>query len=179
MRLADSPYLAEWLKNYKAGLGEIDTRRAMAIRAHGRAHEVKMKVVSRLQVCRGVTVGVDGWTNVRHDKVINLCPVGRGVAYYWSSVVLKKGASAKEQTKPIANGLKSIASAGVMVVAIVMDNEAVNAAVHRRLTKKLPILIHIPCAAHTVQLCVKKALKLPSIASCVSPPRPPPRIQAL
>ena len=167
MRLADSPHLRTWLEAYHKGSGEIATRKAVTLRAHVRAQEVKGRVIGKLRSCRGVTVGVDGWTNVRHDKVINLCPVGRSVAFYWDSVVLKRGATAEEQTEPISQGLRSIITAGILVVGIVMDNEAVNGAVHRRLLHEFPFLIHIPCAAHTLQLCVKKALKLDAIAPCV------------
>ena len=97
----DSPLLINWLVVYHQGTGEIASRKQLAVRAHVRAEEVKGRVIARLRTCKGVTVGVDGWTNVRHDKVINLCPVGRAVAYYWDSVVLKRGATAEEQAGPI------------------------------------------------------------------------------
>ncbi len=167
MQLADSPYLRTWLEAYVRGTGEIASRKAVALRAHMRAQEVKGRVVGKLRSCRGVTVGVDGWTNVRHDKVINLCPVGRSVAFYWDSVVLKRGATAEDQAEPISHGLRSIIKAGILVVGIVMDNEAVNGAIHRRILHEFPFLIHIPCAAHTLQLCVKKALKLDPVDPCV------------
>ena len=48
-----------------------------------------------------------------------------------------------------------------------MDNEAVNGAIYRRLLVDFPFLIHIPCAAHTLQLCVRKAMKLDPISPCV------------
>ena len=112
-------------------------------------------------------MGVDGWTNVRHDKVINLCPVGRSIAYYWDSVVLKRGATAEEQAGPIGDSLRSIIKSMISVVGIVMDNEAVNGAIYRRLLVDFPFLIHIPCAAHTLQLCVRKAMKLDPISPCV------------
>jgi hypothetical protein len=167
LQLADSPYLRAWLEAFIKGTGEIASRKQLAIRVHARAEEVKGRVIGKLRACRGVTVGVDGWTNVRHDKVINLCPVGRSVAYYWDSVVLKRGATAEEQAGPIADGIRSIVKAGILVVGIVTDNEAVNGAIHRRLIGEFPFLIHIPCAAHTLQLCVRKAMKLDPISPCV------------
>ena len=167
LRIADSPWLRLWLDAYVRGLGEIADRKALAIRAHARASQVKQQVIAKLRVCRGVTVGVDGWTNVRHDKVINLCPVGRAVAYYWNSVVLKRGATAEEQAEPVAEGLRSIITASIPLAAIVTDNEAVNGAMYRLLEEEFPFLIHIPCAAHTLQLCVRKVLKLSPVAPCV------------
>jgi len=171
LRIADSEYLQKWMDAYviaaNAGVEEVANRRALAAGAHAAATEVKGEVIAKLRRCRGVTVGVDGWTNVRHDKVINLCPVGRGVAYYWDSVVLKRGASAAEQAGPVTAGLRSIIDAGILVAAIVTDNEAVNGAMFKLLVGEFPFLLHIPCAAHTLQLCVKKALKLAPIAPCV------------
>jgi hypothetical protein len=167
LRTSDSPYLRLWLDAYTKGLGDIADRRALAIRAHTRAHQVKNQVIAKLRVCRGVAVGIDGWTNVRHDKVLNLCPVGRGIAYYWDSLVLKGSASAEEQVGPIAAGLRSIIKSAVPVVAIVTDNEAVNGAMYRLLEDEFPFLLRIPCAAHTLQLCVKKVIKLDPVAPCV------------
>ena len=167
LRTADSPFLKAWLDAYVRGTGELLSRRGLAVRAHVTAQTVRGHVIGRLRACRGVTVGIDGWTNVRHDKVINLCPVGRSVAYYWESVVLKKGASAEEQAVPIADGLRSIINAQVLVVGIVTDNEAVNGAMYRRLLAEFPFLIHVPCAAHTVQLCVRKAVRLGPLGHCV------------
>ena len=159
--------MRNWLIAYHQGTGEILTRKQLTVRAHMRAEEVKGRVIGKLRTCKGVTVGVDGWTNVRHDKVINLCPVGRTIAYYWDSVVLKRGATAEEQTVPIRDGLRSIIKSLISVVGIVMDNEAVNGAIYRRLLVDFPFLIHIPCAAHTLQLCVRKAIQLDPISPCV------------
>jgi hypothetical protein len=168
LRLAESPYLRDWLSAFlQAGTGEVATRKAVATRALLRARQVKGQVIAKLRACRGVTVGIDGWTNVRHDKVLNLCPVGRSVAYYWDSMVLKRGASAEEQAAPVAQGLRSIIDARVLVVAIVTDNEPVNGAMYRLLVDDFPFLVHIPCAAHTLQLCVKKVLRLGPMAPMV------------
>lgn len=34
-----------------------------------------------------VTLALDGWTNVNHNKVTNLILLSGGRAYYWKSVV--------------------------------------------------------------------------------------------
>jgi hypothetical protein len=123
-------------------------------------------VVNALRLGAGVTVGIDGWTNVRHEKVVNLVPVANGVAYYWDSLILKKRSTAKAQTKPVGDGLKNIMDQGVIVVGLVTDNEQVNYKLYRRLSKeRFQFLIHVPCAAHTVQLCVHAALALSPIVT--------------
>ena len=95
-------------------------------------------------------------------------PVSNGVADYWESIILKKRGTAKAQTKPVGDGLQSIMDQGVIVVGLVTDNEQVNYKLYRRLSKqRFQFLIHVPCAAHTLQLCVHAALALnPIIAIC-------------
>jgi hypothetical protein len=166
--LADSPKLHTWLHAWKRGSGAILSRRQVSAMAHKRVEEVRKAVISVLSLSSGVSVGVDGWTNVRHQKVINLCPVSRGVAYYWDSKVLPSSSSAVEQEPRVAEGIQSLITAGVRVTAIVTDNEKVNTALHRGLRRKFPFLLHIPCAAHTIQLCVKATLKLKPMQEVVS-----------
>ena len=167
-QLADSPALHLWLELHRRGDGAMLNRRQLAASLHDRVEGVMVQVIQRLAACGGVTVGIDGWTNVRHDKVINLCPLGRGVAYYWRSVVLQARADAQSQSGPISHHLLSLIDKGVRVVAIVTDNEAVNGAVYRRLRTDFPFLIHLPCAAHTIQLCVRKVMELPTVRTVVS-----------
>lgn len=164
--LADSPYLRRWLDLHRLGDGEVMGRRQLATNLQKRVDVVIEQVVVQLKKCHGVTVGIDGWTNPNHNKVINVCPVGRGVAYYWSSVVLRAFADAETQCPPIAAQLTSISSCA-RVVAIVTDNEAVNGALYKRLKVIFPFLIHIPCAAHTIQLCVRKVMALPTVERIV------------
>jgi hypothetical protein len=165
--LADSARLRTWLEAYRKGSGLVLGRRQVAARAAQRVAGVKQQVVDRLRACKGVTVGIDGWTNVRGDKVINVCPVGRGIAYYWDSLVMHGYATADDQHPLIANALRKLIAQGILVAGLVTDNEQVNVALFRKLANDFPFLIHIPCAAHTIQLCVKKAMKLPGIEDAI------------
>jgi hypothetical protein len=81
-RIADSPKLQRWVELLRKGDGTIATRRQMVGRAFERADVVRAQVAERLQASEGVTVGVDGWTNINGHKVLNLVPVAGGVAYY-------------------------------------------------------------------------------------------------
>ena len=49
---------------------------------HERAEAVRVQVVARLQEAMGVTIGLDGWTNVNGLKFINVVILAGGVAYY-------------------------------------------------------------------------------------------------
>ena len=82
---------------------------------------------------------VDGWMDQHQDvKVIHLCPMSGGKAYYWDSKVLEQGATALEQAPVILEGLQSLISAGVTVTAIVTDSEFINGALHHELKKFSP-----------------------------------------
>jgi hypothetical protein len=115
-----------------------------------------------------VTVCVDGWTNVRHDKVNNIVILCKGVAYYWGSITntLEKNTSTwiAEHLHP---KFDEMIQQGIEIVAFVADNEAVNEATYDILKSYYPFLIHIPCAAHTIQLCVKYILKCQGLAELV------------
>jgi hypothetical protein len=165
--LASSPLFHKSLLAFRQTDGSPPERRELAVQVFDNVRAMKPIVVARLRACSGVTVGMDGWTNVRHEKVINLVPVADGVAFYWDSVVLKKGGTAKQQLPLIAAGLDSILREGVVVVGVSSDNEGTNYALFALLVEQFKFLIHSPCAAHTIQLCVKYALALPSVADAL------------
>jgi hypothetical protein len=167
LRFADSPHLHRWLKAHSQGSGELLSRKRVAVLAHGRVQQVMQRVLTVLRSSMAITVGIDGWTNNNHVKVVNVVAVGRGVAYYWDSVLLRERSTAQAQHQPVLEKLESLIGKGVRVVALVTDNESVNSALFRRLKVDLPWLLHIPCAAHTIQLCVNKVMKLPLISGVV------------
>lgn len=128
-------------------------------------YQMKKKVIKKMKGIRTyVTIAIDGWTNVRHDKVINVLPICQGTAYYWSSAVNPlHNNSAENQYTILAPIIKDLIDHRVTIVGLVADNEAVNGALFKLLQKEYSFLIQIPCAAHTIQLCVKKMLELPAM----------------
>jgi hypothetical protein len=143
------------------------TRKELAAQVFDNVRAMKPVVINRLQASSGVTVGMDGWTNVRREKVINLVPVADGVAFYWDSVVLKQRSTAVAQLPLISAALQSIINEGVVVVGLSFDNESVNFTLFQLLLRNFRFLIHVPCAAHTIQLCVKSVLALPAVADAL------------
>ena len=168
MVLADSPVFQRMLYAFRQTLDPPPQRRQVSRQFAERVKAIRPQVLNALRLGAGITVGIDGWTNVRHEKVVDLVPVSNGVAYYWDSIILKKRSTAKAQTKPVGDGLQNIMDQGVIVVGLVTDNEQVNYKLYCRLSKqRFQFLIHVPCAAHTLQLCVHAALALnPIIAIC-------------
>jgi hypothetical protein len=165
--LIASPSFHKALNSYRQTAALPPTRRELSSQVFDNVREMKPEVLNRLRACPGVTVGMDGWTNVRHQKVINLVPVANGVAYYWDSVILKKRSTAKEQLPLIQAGLESIIKSGVILAGISFDNEMVNYSLFDLLAQHFPFLIHVPCAAHTIQLLVKSALSLPAVTDAL------------
>jgi hypothetical protein len=47
---------------------------------------LRARLIDRLRP-HSITVAADGWTNVNHEKVTNVCLIADGVAYYWCSIV--------------------------------------------------------------------------------------------
>lgn len=133
---------------------------------------MKQKLINKMisySASNPITLAYDGWTNIRGQKVTNVIPLCAGRAYYWYSIV---NASHKNTADWIAPKLKSslisIISKGIYVVALVADNESVNGACFRLLLPDFPFLIQVPCAAHVIQLIVKKILALDGINDVIS-----------
>ena len=139
------------LKRHQALLAQTLRQKVLkAARSHCRFHPL--------------TIGIDGWTNVRKDKVTNVVILCGGVAYYWCSIVNSAHHNtAKWLLDPLLKVLDDVKGHGLMFCALVTDNEEVNKTLHNLLLPHYPFLIRSPCAAHLLQLCVRKALSQPSI----------------
>jgi hypothetical protein len=148
--------------------GPLPSRQSLHGAVQQVANDTRAQVASLL---RGavITLAADGWTNVKRQKITNIVLMVNGVAYYWSSVV-NTGENTAEwlasQLLPIIRALGD--TYGARVIGVVVDNEAVNAAAHRLLLPDLPWLIHVPCAAHTIQLVVRSCLLKPEVVSTVA-----------
>lgn len=137
-----------------------NTMRKMLIQKH-RAMKDELIVLLKQQKC-AVSFVLDGWTNVVHSKVTNVLLVCRGKAYYWCSITNRSERNtAKYLSAALTPVIQSIENVGIPVVSYVADNEEVMSAAHRMLVTEFEALIRIPCAAHTIQLIVKKLLAQP------------------
>ncbi|MDR3742638.1 MAG: DUF domain-containing protein, partial [Terracidiphilus sp.] len=151
--------------------GAPPTRRSLreALLAH--ATSLRTRLISRLRNSQtAVSVAIDGWTNVRHDKVTNVLVLQGGQAFYWCSITNDAESNTADwlasRLRPVLDTLMS--THRVRVVALVADNEAVMGALHTRLERDYPFLIRVPCAAHTIQLAVRDCLASDEHARTVS-----------
>lgn len=68
----------------------LPSKHALGLAQVQLANDLRSRLINRLRqfgVHSPVTVGVDGWTNVRRDKVTNILPLCASNAYYWTSIV--------------------------------------------------------------------------------------------
>lgn len=142
-------------------------RRAVKESQMHQAQQLRIKLVSTLQsFCRAspITVAMDGWSNVNMVKVTNVVLLCGGRAYYWCSIVNSRhhntAAWLRDALVEVMNGLQG---RGLIFAGLVLDNEAVNGALFNLLEPTFPFLVHSPCAAHILQLCIDHSLKLPAI----------------
>ena len=150
----------------------IGNRRALKQHQSILAQQLREKVVKAARThCRShpLTIGIDGWTNVRQDKVTNVVILCGGVAYYWCSIVnTSHHNTAKWLLEPLLQVLDDIKGHGLIFSALVTDNEAANKTLHNLLLPHYPFLIRSPCAAHLLQLCVRKALIQPTVEPIIT-----------
>jgi hypothetical protein len=162
LSLIESPHFLSMIDKSRSSRSALPSRKTLRIEQRT-LHDLRrlqvLDILSSSHVC--TTIAIDGWTNVRHDKVTNILPIVEGRAYYWTSVV---NSTEKNNARWLSSNLKpildSLINNKVKVVALVMDNEAVNWSMFRQLKRDMPFLVPVPCASHTIQLCVNKILDL-------------------
>lgn len=115
-----------------------------------------------------VTLAIDGWTNVRSNKVINLLLISNGVAYYYCSVEnwdnLNNAEWLVSQLKEQINNLLLL---GIRLTSVTSDNDNVMKTTCKILNQLFPVLIHVPCSAHILQLCLKKICEIPKVKDII------------
>ncbi|MGH7239679.1 MAG: DUF domain-containing protein [Candidatus Saccharimonadales bacterium] len=165
LQLIERHDFLDLLYAFRASTDAPPTRQTLRLAQTIAAQQLRQQVLNairRQSVSAPVTIAYDGWTNVKQEKVTNVIPLCGGKAYYWQSIVntVERNTAEWVSTR-LKDSLDSLADEGVMIVAIVADNESVNQATYKRLVVEFPFLVQVPCAAHTLQLIVKKIINLP------------------
>jgi len=167
-RLVETAEFREFLAS--VGISQLPSRATMRSNILKQSQALRQKVVATLSAAlTPLSLAADGWTNVRHDKVTNIVLLTGGKALYWASLVNADSKNSADWLAPriAAHMRQLIREHSLRVVAFVADNEAVNGAVHRALLVDFPFLVHVPCAAHTIQLIVRDALAADPYQKCV------------
>ena len=147
--------------------GLLPSRQALRAATIAASQQMGQEVASKLQDAV-VTIACDGWTNVKQQKVTNAVLMISGRAFYWKSFVN----TGENNAAWLAAQLRSLITSLILqqrarVIGVVVDNESVNYAAFKLLSPDFPFLVHIPCAAHTVQLVVRNCLAEPQLAPIV------------
>ena len=166
--VVEMPEFKEFLADLGWTVG-LPTPKSSKLSMLQQSRDLRNRLVQRL-LFKPITVAVDGWTNVKQEKVTNVCLIAGGIAYYWCSIV---NTHEKNDAEWVATRLSAvfrtlIDAHHLQIVALVVDNESVNKAIYSRLVVEFPFLIYIPCAAHTVQLVVRSCLVLPTFANTIA-----------
>ena len=132
--------------------------------------EIKENMIKNLISSKiPVTLALDGWTNVRSNKVTNLLLIANGISYYYASIENYNKQNNKEWlVSKISEKIDNMLDKGINLIALATDNEIVMKSTSIELKNKYPILITIPCSAHLIQLCLKNICNINVIKSIIS-----------
>ena len=118
-RLVDD---AMFRKQFGSSIPPGFTRRTLSSTMETLAQRIMGKVYSKL-AGNMVTLGVDGWTNTRKEKMYNVVAISNGVAYFVDSVEAPSNSS--DSIFAVVKAAKDALEAkGLVVVAVVGDNHS-------------------------------------------------------
>jgi hypothetical protein len=154
-----SPEFLSFLDAYRTATVPAPTRFALRDHTINEAASMRRTLLTRLRSSTAlIGIALDGWTNVRHDKVTNIVLLSSGEAFYWCSIVNEREKNTAQWLHDaVLPHLVKIVQEGVRFAGFVADNEATMTALFNLLVVDFPFLIRIPCAAHTIQLIVKSS----------------------
>ena len=108
-----------------------------------------------------VTLVLDGWTNVRSNKVTNLLLISNGISYYYTSIENIGDFNTSDWLVPkLEEKINYLISKNINVIAISTDNENLMKCVCKKLKIIFPVLIIVPYSVHIIQLCLKETCKI-------------------
>ena len=109
-------------------------------------------------------MAIDGWSNIRSNKVTNILLISTGVPYFYKSIENENNSNTSEYLLPlIENMLLNLINDGLNIIALTTDNENLMKNIRTSINKKNPLIIIAPCSAHIIQLCYKKILSISTI----------------
>jgi len=115
-----------------------------------------------------ITLAIDGWTNVRSNKVTNILLMSNGNANFYSSIEnYSSNNKADWLVSQLEIKINELINNNVIIVAITTDNENLMKAVCKKLKIIYPVLIDIPCCSHLFQLCLKSICDIDEINKVV------------
>lgn len=159
-QLIDNPDFRAFIQHLRAHPSvPIPTRRQIRQRILSGAKHIKEQVFTHLQ-SSFVTLAIDSWTNVRSECVTNICGIVQGHAFFLTSITNKYSEKNSAdwllaRIQPYVKYL--IEKHRLQIIAVVTDNGSNMVKLGEMMEKEFGI-VHLPCAAHLLQLMVKKLI---------------------
>lgn len=170
MSLVDSPYFKTVLdlyhKSVKAkAITQLDSKKRITASETELVESIKQIVDLTLKSSAyPLTLAFDGWQNTNHLHVQNITALSSSATVFLKSDLSKEPATAVNLFAFIEPVIDELIEKKIEVSAIVADNASVNGKIARLVRKKYPWILTLPCAAHTLQLCIVRLFEQDSLA---------------
>lgn len=114
-----------------------------------------------------VTLAFDGWQNTNHLHVQNIMALTSSSTVLLKSDLTTTRATAEALFPFIESVIDDLISKKVEIGGIVADNASVNGKIARLIREQYPWILRLPCASHTLQLCIIRFFEQDSVADGV------------
>jgi hypothetical protein len=163
LNLAASHYFHEMLEKYHIARAAGAIKKPHTVKAINKQQETSLVVMQELvrkhlqrtAVDTPVSLMLDGWQNINRIHVQSILANCKGKALLLTNDISSTGRSTADvlysQLKPV---IEQFIEDGIVVSCVIADNASVNRKMFRFIVEDFPFVIPIPCAAHTLQLCV-------------------------
>ena len=140
-RLASNPW-------YTQAYGHAVSRRKIPLEILSARNALLPRMQQALQGAE-VTLLLDGWTNCRHSKMLNLLIARGELVVFWRTVPMKLGKAANVLIGLVKQVvLEYEAALKVTTVGVVADNENSNKALFGLIRAWRPCILCLGCNAH-------------------------------
>jgi Protein of unknown function (DUF 659) len=169
-RIIDTPWFNAHITNCRRAGNDYRpiSRHQLVKKQESLSSNIKSQVTSKLASNRqasSVTLAVDGWTNKRKTKIMNVLLLKAGRAFYWASIPNRfKSQTGEFIFEKLEQVMEDLIQQDINVMAITADNESSNGKALGLLIAKFDFLVQVPCCAHTVQLIVRDVME----SECIS-----------
>jgi hypothetical protein len=163
--LLESEIFIDLMRSANSYQCKLPNRKQLKARMQSIAERYTNEMIDNAASCLiPSALAIDGWTNCRQGKIINILLLSQNNPYFLRSCDSEHESVNAEflyaTIKPIIDGLHH---RNIKIVGIVMDNASVNGKLYNDLIIDFPHFIRLPCAAHIIQLCVHRILLIPEL----------------
>lgn len=168
MRFVESTYLQTVMDLYRRSarhVKKLDSRQHIIKCEHELFQSIKHTVnLSLRSSAYPITLAFDGWQNTNHLHVQNIMALTSSSTVFLKSDLSKDRATAEVLFPFIESVVDELIDDKIEIGGIVADNASVNGKIARMMQSKYPWILTLPCASHTLQLCIVRLFEQDSVA---------------